>query len=212
TQFTYQGRIDRLRNEETVYTLIKSTKPSRILFAAAALFLLLATILASRNTATAQGNGNNKDSEEFIFGAVGITPGQTARLNVVNTATSGRDQTRVLKFLDAAGNVIVDSSGNPVTKTVTLGPGQSDYLDLNEADIPAGGRVQIRALDPTCATCGQTPRSVIQTLELINTASKETDILYAPAQFMPPGQNVAGPFGMVGSTSGQTARLSVTAP
>lgn len=37
--------------------------------------------------------------------------------------TSGRAQTRVPKFLDTAGNVIVDSSGTPVTKTATLAPG-----------------------------------------------------------------------------------------
>jgi hypothetical protein len=57
-----------------------------------------------------------------------------------------------------------------------------------------------------------TPFSIIQTLELIDNLTHETDLLYAPAQFMPPGQNLTGPFGMVGITEGHTARLSVTAP
>lgn len=195
-------------------TLLKSTKPSTLIFVLAALLVLSAGIMSSRHTATAQGNGNNNNAEEFIFGTVGITPSQTARLNVVNTATDGTSQTRTLEFLDAAGNVIVDSSGNPVERMVTLAPGESAYLDLNGADIPGGGRVQIRALDPGgCGGCGpQTPYSIIQTLELIDNLTQETDLLYAPAQFIPPGQNVAGPFGMVGIVDGQTARLSVTVP
>ena len=199
-----------------MFTLSKSTKLSSLVLALAVLAVISAGITSSRQTATAQENGNANNAEEFIFGTVGITPTQAARLNVVNTAIDGRTQTRVLKFLDMAGNVIVDSSGNPVTKTVTLAPGESAYLDLNGADIPSGGasRVQIRAVDPSngCSFCSQTPRSIIQTLELMDTASQETDILYAPAQFMPPGQNLAGPFGMVGITVGHTARISVTAP
>jgi hypothetical protein len=194
-------------------TLTRSTKASRFVFALAALLMLSAGVASSRSTATAQGNINGNSAEEFIFGSVGITPMQTARLNIVNTATDGRTQTRVLKFLDSAGNVIIDSSGNSVVKTVTLAPGESAYLDFNGADIPGGGRVQIRALDPTCSTCGrESPRGVIQTLELIDNVTRRTDVLYAPAQFMPPGQNVGGPFGMVGITAGHTARLSVTTP
>ena len=192
-------------------TLLKSTKSSSVVFALAALLVLSAGIASTRNTATAQGNGNNKNSEEFIFGTVGITPSQTARLNVVNTATDGASQTRLLKFLDTAGNVIVDSSGNPVQMTVTLAPGQSAYLDLSGADIPGGGRVQIRALDPTCSGCGG-PGKVIQTLEVIDNVTHQTEVLYAPAQFSTPGQNLNGPFGMVGIIDGQTARLSVTIP
>src|SRR5262245_37311008 len=129
------------RKEKHMKTLLRSTKSPRLVFALAALLALSAAIAFNRNTATAQGNGNNNNAEEFIFGTVGRTPRQTARLNVVNTATNGREQTRVLKFLDSAGNVIVDSEGHPVTKTVTLGPGESAYLDLNGADIPGGGRV-----------------------------------------------------------------------
>jgi hypothetical protein len=138
--------------ERPMNTLLKSTSSSSFVLALAALLVLSAGIASSRNTATAQGNGNNNSAEEFIFGTVGITPTQTARLNVVNTATNGGSQTRVLKFLDAAGNVILDDSGNPLTKTVTLGPGQSAHLDLNGADLGGADRVQIRALDPT--NCG----------------------------------------------------------
>ena len=198
-------------------TLLKSTRPSSLVYALAALLLVWAGTAPGRNAATAQGNGSGANAEEFIFGTVGVTPTQTARLNVVNTATSGRAQTRVLKFLDAAGHVIVDSSGSSVMKTVTLAPGQSAYLDLNGADIPGGaGRVQIRALDPTnCGrSCGEAPRSVIQTLELIDNVTHVTDVLYAPAQFLvPEGPPTSpAPFGMVGIAGGQTARLSVTIP
>jgi hypothetical protein len=195
---------------------MKNAKDTLKAVALVALLALYVGQASSRSTATAQGGGNGNQREEFIFGTVGLTPTQTARLNVVNAATGGRPQTRVLKFLDSAGDVIVDSSGNPVTKAVTLGPGESDYLDLDGADIPGGAnRVQIRALDPQCATCGrETPHSIVQTLELIDNLTHRTEVLYAPAQFLQPDgpPSNTGPFGMVGITDGQTARLSVAVP
>jgi hypothetical protein len=84
---------------------------------------LLIVLLTTRVRTSAQTTVNG---EEFIFGSVGITPTQTARLNVVNIAADGRSLTRVLKFLDAGGNVIA-------SKTVTLEPGQADFLDLTAA-------------------------------------------------------------------------------
>src|SRR5262245_41338524 len=189
--------------------LLGLEKPSRLVFALAAVLAMTVAIATSRSTATAQGNGNGNNAEEFIFGSVGIATSQTARLNVVNTALNGRSETRVLKFMDAAGHVIVDDAGNTVEVMVTLAPGESAYIDLNGADL-GGGRVQIRAVDPTCATCGG-PGRVIQTLELIDNITHRTEVLYAPAQFSPPGQNITGPFGMVGIAAGQTARLSVAA-
>src|SRR5215813_12130111 len=195
---------------------MKNAKGSVMLLALTPLLALLVLIPTNRDVVTAQENGNGNDSDEFIFGSVGLTPAQTARLNVVNTAKNGSTQTRALSFLDLTGNVIIDSDGRPVTKTVTLAPGESAYLDLNGEDISGGGRVQIRALDPTACTgrCRETPRSVIQTLELIDNVTQHTDVLYAPAQFLTPeGPPVSpAPFGMVGIASGQTARLSVTQP
>jgi len=191
---------------------MKNLRDSLKPIALTALLTLSVGLSSSRDTVTAQENGNN--AEEFIFGTVGITESQTARLNIVNTATDGRAQTRMLKFLDAAGNVIVDSSGHRAQITATLAPGESAYLDLNGADISGTGRVQIRALDPTdCGrSCSQSPFSIIQTLELIDNVTLQTEVLYDPAQFTPPGQGLTGPFGMAGIVGGQTARLSVTVP
>jgi hypothetical protein len=135
------------------------------------LVALSAGLASGRAALSAQGGGSANDGEEFIFGTVGITASQTARLNVVNTATDGPAQTRALKFLDSSGNVIV-------TKTVTLAPSESAYLDINGAAIAGSGRVQIRALDPTCPTCRPNPTfGIIQTLELFDTVTGRTDIL-----------------------------------
>ena len=72
------------------------------------------------------------------FLMVGITPGQTLRLNVVNLA-SPPDPDRqipppcrvVLSFRDAAGHVIDDLNGQPIRQTVELQAGESAFLDLN---------------------------------------------------------------------------------
>ena len=161
--------------------------------------LLLGVLGASR--ASAQSGITN--GEEFIFGSVGLTATQTARLNVVNTA-DGVSITRVLKFLDAAGNIIV-------TKTVTLAPGEAGFLDLNGASLGAG-RVQIRAVDPTCPGCnGQPVFATLQTLEFIDNITGRTDVFYAPAQFKPEGPPGSPlPFGMIGVGPGQTLRINVS--
>lgn len=190
---------------------MKSQNQPQTIIALIVLLTLSTVMMISRSVATAQ--SPQSGDEEFIFGTVGITASQTARLNVVNTATDGSEQTRVLKFLDAGGNVIVDSSGTPVMSTVTLSLGESAYLDLNGAAVSGAGRVQIRALDPTCPGCRMTPFSIIQTLELIDNATGRTEVLYAPAQFIPNGPpTFPPPFGMVGVTSGQTLRVNVTTP
>src|SRR5205807_9867444 len=76
------------------------------------------------------------------FGMVGITRGQTMRLNIVNLINppepdkkSPPDPCRVvLSFRDAAGQPFRNSDGQVIRREVTLQPGESDFLDLN-ADI-----------------------------------------------------------------------------
>lgn len=83
----------------------------------------------------------------FTFGMIHIVPGQTARLNVVNTpinpgrgssvpinpgSIEGGHATEVtLTFFDRNGNQVMDANGQPVHSTATLNPGQSTFLELN---------------------------------------------------------------------------------
>src|SRR5262245_9519340 len=60
----------------------------------------------------------------FTFGMLGITTGQTARLNVVNALPQPPSTRVTLMFVDANGNP-VNIAGAPLQTTVTLSPGQS---------------------------------------------------------------------------------------
>ncbi|MFL6211253.1 MAG: hypothetical protein ACJ74W_20555 [Pyrinomonadaceae bacterium] len=77
------------------------------------------------------------------FGMVGITHGQTLRLNVVNLVNPSGGQLPpdpcrvVLSFRDAAGQPFRNSDGQPIRRTVELQAGQSAFLDLN-ADMFGG--------------------------------------------------------------------------
>jgi len=76
------------------------------------------------------------------FGMVGLTRGQTARLNVVNVGNPNESACSVeLSFLDQAGNVVGFIP-------CIVPPGQADFLDLS-AEALGGpdtfGRFQIRA-------------------------------------------------------------------
>jgi hypothetical protein len=129
---------------------------------------------------------------KFSFGMLGITPGQTARLNVVNAIPNGPPQipsgppSRVtLMFVDSNGNPF-SVGGALLHTTVTLLPGQSAFLDLNGDAIPVGppsapngppNRVQIRALVSDCEGCGR--GLVVPTLEVFDNATGRT-ILVMP--------------------------------
>lgn len=86
---------------------------------------------------------------ELAFGLVGITPGVTARLYVVNAQNpNGADPpeplTVEMEFHDSNANIFVDRTRHAARKTVTLNPNQADFLELNGNDIAAlGARVGI---------------------------------------------------------------------
>jgi hypothetical protein len=124
---------------------------------------------------------------KFTFGMLGITPGQTARLSVVNALPSGPPQIPVgppsrvtLMFVDSNGNPF-SIGGAPLHTTVTLLPGQSGFLDLNGDAIPVGppqipigppNRVQIRAVVSDCEGCSR--GLIVPTLEVFDNATGRT--------------------------------------
>jgi hypothetical protein len=71
------------------------------------------------------------------FGMVGITRGQTLRLNVVNLVTLSEGQVPpdpcrvVLSFRNAQGQPFRNSDDQPIRRVVELQAGESAFLDLN---------------------------------------------------------------------------------
>jgi hypothetical protein len=149
---------------------------------------------------------------------VGVTQGQTARINVVNspdpnTSIAPSPCIVELCFHDVSGNLILDRSGRAVQKTATIDPHHGAFLDLNGNLVAgAGGRVVIvpciRNLSLNDGTLA------VPTVELYNNTTKTTLVLspgvargFDPQPDPPALPEVA--FGLVGITQGLTARLYV---
>ena len=122
------------------------------------------------------------------FSTLGVTRGQSLRLNVVNVnpVEVPPDPYRVrLAFMDTDGNVLRDPSGEPVGKTMTLQNGQSTSLTLNGDDFVIGDAIatgiQVRpfvlsqALDNSKTN---PPDPVAPVLEVVDNATAKTSFLY----------------------------------
>src|SRR5262245_11955969 len=75
-----------------------------------------------------------------LFGMVGITRGQTARLNVSYLPSAVPDlppgPTRVeMSFVDADGNTLVNNDGQAIRRVVMLEPGHSTFLQINANNL-----------------------------------------------------------------------------
>ena len=122
------------------------------------------------------------------FGLIGISYGQTLRLNVVNTAgvlsNFPPGPCRVeLGFLDSEGRLVrkaggrgVDGAPEPVRKAGRLEAGQSMSLDLASSDllIDGSGRAQVRAAWLNDGVGKFPPGPCRASLEMINDATGQT--------------------------------------
>ena len=177
------------------------------------LVFVLALFVALGNLALAQ---RDTSLVHIPLATVGITQGQTARINVVNSPNPNSAIPPLpiaveLCFHDNKGNLILDRSGRPVQKTVIIEPHHGDFLDLNGNLIaPPGGRVVII---PCIRILRISEGSfAVPTFELYNNLIKTTFVLNPGTArgFDPqpdPPAEVA--FGLVGITPGVTARLYV---
>jgi hypothetical protein len=154
---------------------------------------------------------NAPPGPDRTVGMVGITQGQTMRLNVVNVCPGPEpDQLPpgpcrvippwdpdvppgpcrvLLSFRDANGQPFTDSNGQVIRQMVELQGGQSAFLDLN-GDIFAGGistngspaRLQLRPVVRVLS--GFPPGPCRATMEVFDNTSGRTSVF---ANFEPPG-------------------------
>lgn len=119
------------------------------------------------------------------YGMVGMTTGQTIRINVVNTNEPDQslppDPCRVImNFRDADGNLFRNSEGQPIRRIVQLPAGQSTLLDLN-GDVFAGdGRIQLRPVARVQQPDGRNglpPDPCIPTVEVFATGTGRTQFI-----------------------------------
>lgn len=139
-----------------------------VLFACAALLV----VLASGKIVKAF---NPQPDPPAIFGMIGITPGETMQLNIVNVQVNGipPGPCRVtLRFLSSEGRTLKQ-------QIVTVKPTQAASLTLTGAE--AGGAFRNEVHPALLLTSTETPGcSAIGSVEVFNTSSGETSLLAHP--------------------------------
>jgi hypothetical protein len=143
--------------------------------------------------------------DRISFGMVGITAGQTMRVNVSNIIAASDSgfppgPTRVAFIVvNSRGQALRNRSGVVIRKTVELERGDSTFLDIDFGEIPPpiGDRLQLRAVitvvPPGSPDSNQIPLvgdRIVSTVEVINNANGRTQFaisaLPAIQQFQPP--------------------------
>ena len=111
-----------------------------------------------------------------VWGMFGITPPETARLNVVNLQLPGLAPpdpcTVQINFLDGSAHILKQ-------QVFTMKPGQSAFLDITGVEAGATFRTEIHPF-VKLATGTPVGCSPVSTLELFDTASGKTSILAQP--------------------------------
>ena len=136
------------------------------------------------------------------FGMVGITLGQSIRVNVVNTAAPDPnippDPVRVVvNFRNADGELFRNAEGQVIRRVVLLNAGQSTSLDLNGDNFgrtaDAFGRIQVRPVVQIQQPNGNNaipPDPIIPSVEVFNNNNGRTQFL---SQFVPAVQRALTP-------------------
>ncbi|HXI90159.1 MAG TPA: hypothetical protein VNO24_09110 [Blastocatellia bacterium] len=123
--------------------------------------------------------------DRISFGMVGITQGQTARINVANVLTANDPSyppgpTRVvLIFLNSDGQLFRNRDGSPIRRVAMLERGQATFLDLNFDEFPPGPtrihlRAVVTALPPGSTDNALPPGPIVPTVEVITNANGRT--------------------------------------
>lgn len=166
-------------------------KTKRTLTISALLFALgtLVTLSVFHGTRKVQAQDQTPPptNDRISFGMVGITEGQTLRINVSNfiapndAAYPPGPSRVVIRFLNSAGRPVTNRGGDVIRQIVELQRGESTSFDLNFGEFPPGPtRVQLRTVitevpPPTDGTNAFPPGpSTVQTVEVINNANGRT--------------------------------------
>ncbi len=138
------------------------------------------------------------------FGMVGLTQGQSIRINVVNTApapdpNAPPDPCRVvLTFRDVNGQLFHNDAGNVVRRIVQLQGGESAALALNADDFArmfdGNGRLQLRPvvqIQQADGTNGAPPDPCLPSAEVVNNANARTQFMlpFVPTNLTPQNHN-----------------------
>ena len=152
--------------------------------ATATLVVALATAFGFLRYQPQQVRAFNPQPDPPRFGIFGIIPGQTVRLNVVNTTPPDPnippDPCRVVFTIrDGSGNAYVRPNGTQVTRTAMLNAGESAFLQLNADNFPrvADGRLMVRP-DAAIQRADNTyAPPCIPTVEVINNTTGRTQFV-----------------------------------
>ncbi len=162
------------------------------------------------------------------FGILGITRGQTARINVTNIGNPPPDPenpatnpvipppSRVLmSFLDTDGDAIRNSAGDPVRRVVILRRGEPASLQINgDVFVPRGQlRLNFRPAVVVASTAPALPPDpCTPVLEVIDNLLGRTQVVYGgiPNPVAPSDAGRPVSFGITGVGHLQTARINVT--
>jgi hypothetical protein len=135
------------------------------------------------------------------FGLMGITRGQTARLTLSNVSSPDDhffppDPCRVIiTFVDADGNVLLNSADQPVRRDVTLDPGHSASVQINGDNLVSRDQTRlsfrpvVRVFVSTNSDGTTPPDPCFPTLEVINNTTGRTTLLNPGTPFFFPGNH-----------------------
>jgi len=146
------------------------TPPLAARLAAGALLFVLGPSLAARG-GPADPAAGRVATVTVSTGLVGLAPGQTARLTLIDTSEGTRRVSRVrLRLLDEAGTVLAEAEA-------ALRPGESAFVELPRS--APGERLSIRGVVRLVRPAGERrpSRDHVATLELVDTDSGRTGAL-----------------------------------
>ena len=107
-----------------------------------------------------------------LFPNVGITRGQTARINVSNL--SDKELNFTLEALDNEGVFLL-----PAVR-MTIAPSQTRYVDLNADLIGPEGRLQVRAAVDYFLSDPSAVKAIVGSLEVFDNDTGKTQVLVIP--------------------------------
>jgi hypothetical protein len=156
-------------------------------------FLMIVVVCPS---AWAQGTVTPRDPERpALFGILGITRGQTARINLTNiglTAPPEPDTPKpvvalpspcrvMMTFVDSDGNVLRNNAGQPIVRVVILQQGQSASLQINADAFITRDQLRFN-VRPVVVVASTDPASVpppcVPVLEVIDNLTARTSLVY----------------------------------